>query len=575
MPEERVTRRLAAILVADVVGYSKLIGGDESGTLTQLDALRTEVIEPQIAKHAGRLFKAVGDGFLVEFASAVQAVICARAIQNTNEQGRLPLRIGIHVGDVVIQGDDLMGDAVNVAARVEGIAEPGGIAITRSVHEQVRDKLDLGFTDKGEVELKNIQRPIQVFVIAGARVDGKATVLALPDKPSIAVLPFQSMSGDPEQEYFADGMVEDIITELSKLKSLFVIARNSSFSYKGRSPDIRQVGQELGVRYVLEGSVRRGGERLRVTAQLIEASSGSHIWAERYDRALAEVFELQDELTGSIVRHLMPQLTAAEVARSQRKDAKNLTSWDLYLQALPRIRSNAKEEVKAAELLLRQAVAAEPNFAAAHAKLSSCRLKAAYFAWEDSAVPLDEAFRHARVAIALDPEDGLGFDALASALQRRGDLQEAVANAQKAIELSPALMAAHGTLVSSLAQCGRVAEAIAAFKVSERLSPRDPERSGRLMGLLIAKFFNGEYVETIRLAEEHILLQPNWYGSWAYLASSLALLGRIEEAREAALRIVKLKPDYTLTMLQSTRMFGREEDRQKLIQGLRQAGLPN
>ena len=256
-------RRLAAILVADVVGYSKLMGSDEAGTLAQLEALRTEIIEPQIAKHAGRLFKSVGDGFLIEFASAVQAVSCAKAIQEANGQGRLPLRIGIHVGDVVVQGDDLMGDGVNVAARVEGIAEPGGIAITRAVHEQVRDKLDLGFMDKGEIELKNIQRPVQVFVIGGAKVDGQATALPLPDKPSIAVLPFQNMSGDPEQEYFADGMVEDIITALSRFKSLFVIARNSSFTYKGRAVDVRQVGRELGVRYVLEGSVRKAGNRVR------------------------------------------------------------------------------------------------------------------------------------------------------------------------------------------------------------------------------------------------------------------------------------------------------------------------
>ena len=277
-------RRLAAILVADVVGYSKLMGSDEAGTLAQLEALRTEIIEPQIAKHAGRLFKSVGDGFLIEFASAVQAVSCAKAIQEANGLGRLPLRIGIHVGDVVVQGDDLMGDGVNVAARVEGIAEPGGIAITRAVHEQVRDKLDLGFMDKGEIELKNIQRPVQVFVIGGAKVDGQATALPLPDKPSIAVLPFQNMSGDPEQEYFADGMVEDIITALSRFKSLFVIARNSSFTYKGKAVDIRQVGRELGVRYVLEGSVRKAANRLRISGQLIDAATGGHLWADQFRR---------------------------------------------------------------------------------------------------------------------------------------------------------------------------------------------------------------------------------------------------------------------------------------------------
>src|SRR5262245_58331695 len=326
-------RRLAAILVADVVGYSKLIGSDEAGTLAQLHALRTEVIEPQIAKHVGRLFKSVGDGFLNEFASAVQAVSCAKAIQEANGQGRLPLRIGIHIGDVVVQGDDLMGDGVNVAARVEGIAEPGGIAITRAVHEQVRDKLDLSFVDKGEIELKNIQRPIQVFVIGGAKVERPVTTLPLPDKPSIAVLPFQNMSGDPEQEYFVDGLVEDIITALSRFKSVFVIARNSSFAYKGKSPDIRQVGRELGVRYVMEGSVRKAGTRLRIASQLIDASDGAHLWVDRFEGALEDVFELQDRVTAGVVGIIAPRVHLAEIERERGKPAGNLKAYDLLLRA--------------------------------------------------------------------------------------------------------------------------------------------------------------------------------------------------------------------------------------------------
>jgi adenylate cyclase len=271
-------RRLAAILVADVVGYSKLIRSDEAGTLAELHALRTEIIDSQLTKHSGRLFKSVGDGFLIEFASAVQAVTCAKAIQEANARGRLPLRIGIHVGDVVVQGDDLMGDGVNVAARLEGVADPGGIALSREVHAQVRDRLDLGFVDKGEVTLKNIARPVQVFVIGGTKNADQRAALPLPDKPSIAVLSFQNMSGDPEQEYFVDGIAEDIITELSRFRELFVIARNSSFTYRGKAVDIKQVGRELGVRYVLEGSSRKAGDRVRVTAQLIDCESGSHLW---------------------------------------------------------------------------------------------------------------------------------------------------------------------------------------------------------------------------------------------------------------------------------------------------------
>jgi adenylate cyclase len=308
-------RRLAAILVTDVVGYSKLIGRDEAGTLAGLEALRTEIIEVQIRKHAGRLFKAVGDGFLIEFASAVQAVSCAKAIQEANREGPLPLRIGIHVGDVVVQGDDLMGDGVNVAARVEGVAEAGGVAISRQVYDQVRDKSDVAFVDKGEIELKNIERPVQVFVIGGTKANVQTIALPLPDKPSIAVLPFQNMSADQEQEYFADGIVEDVITALSRFHDFFVIARNSSFTYKGRAVDVRQVGRELGVRYVLEGSVRKAGSRVRITGQLVDSLSGAHLWADRFDGAVEDVFDLQDRITVAVAGVLPIAIQQAEIDR--------------------------------------------------------------------------------------------------------------------------------------------------------------------------------------------------------------------------------------------------------------------
>jgi TolB-like protein len=358
-------RRLAAILVADVVGYSRLIGSDEAGTLALLQALRTEILEPQIAKHAGRLFKSVGDGFLVEFASAVQAVSCAGAIQAANGKGRLPLRIGIHVGDVVVQGDDLMGDGVNVAARVEGIAEPGGIAITRAVHEQVRDKLDLRFVDKGEIELKNIQRPVQVFVIGGMKIHGQGTALPLPDKPSIAVLPFQNMGGDPEQEYFVDGLVEDIITALSRFKSLFVIARNSSFTYKGKAIDIRQVGHELGVQYVLEGSVRKAGSRVRITGQLIRAETGAHVWADRFEGATADVFDLQDEVVEKVIAAIAPSVERAEIEAAQRKPTANLSAHDCYLRASPFWWSGNRDKSDEALRLLKRALEIDPGHSSA------------------------------------------------------------------------------------------------------------------------------------------------------------------------------------------------------------------
>ena len=358
-------RRLAAILVADVVSYSKLVGKDEVGTLVQLRALQTEVIEPAIAKHAGRLFKAVGDGFLVEFASAVQAVEAARAIQQANAEGKLPLRIGIHVGDVVVQGDDLMGDGINVAARIEAVADAGGIALSRQVYDQVRDRLDIAFLDKGEVELKNIVRPVHVFTVAatGSTTPAAAPALALPDKPSIAVLPFTNMSGDPEQEYFGDGIAEDIITAMSRYPSVFIIARNSSFTYKARAIDVKVVGRQLGVRYVLEGSLRKFGNRIRVTAQLVEAQAGNHVWAEHYDRDLADIFALQDEITETVTVAIAPALAYAEQHRALRKPPGSLDAWAAYQRGLWHVGKFSPADNALAQKFFQQAIDLDPNFA--------------------------------------------------------------------------------------------------------------------------------------------------------------------------------------------------------------------
>ena len=357
-------RRLAAILVADVVGYSKLVGGDETGTLAKLAAMKRDLIEPTIGRHSGRLFKAVGDGFLVEFASAVQAVACAVEIQKLNPT--LALRIGVHLGDVVVQGDDLMGDGVNIAARIEGVAEAAGVAISRQVHDQVRDKLDLCFEDKGEVTLKNLARPVHVFAVAGRRAEPQATpVLALPDKPSIAVLPFQNMSGDPEQEYFADGVVEDVITALSRFKSLFVIARNSSFTYKGRAVDIKQVGRELGVRYVLEGSVRKAGGRVRITGQLIDAGTGAHLWADRFEGAMEDVFNLQDEVTEKVIAAIGPGVERAEIERAHRKPTADLSAYDCYLRASALWWLGRRDSSDEARRLLRRALEIDPGHSSA------------------------------------------------------------------------------------------------------------------------------------------------------------------------------------------------------------------
>ena len=389
MSGERVERRLAAILAVDVAGYSRLMGADEEGTHAAMLAVRRELGDPKIREHRGRIVKTTGDGLLVEFASVVDAVRCAVEVQremiarntDVSVERRLEFRMGINVGDIIIEDGDIFGEGVNIAARLEALAEPGGICISAAAHEQVRDRLDISFYDLGDQQVKNITRPVRVYSI-GSRTSsplGKAQMattasraLPLPDKPSIAVLPFQNMSGDSEQEYFVDGIVEDIITGLSRIKWLYVIARNSTFVYKGRAVDVKQAGRELDVRYVLEGSLRKAGNRVRVTAQLIEAEGGTHVWAERYDRAIGDIFDLQDELTLNVIGAIEPSLRQAEIARAKRKRPENLHAYDLYLRAQPFAQVAMPGDAGKALALLDRALALEPDYAAAHASAAWC-----------------------------------------------------------------------------------------------------------------------------------------------------------------------------------------------------------
>src|SRR5215472_15993578 len=412
MASERAERRLAAILAADVVGYSRLMGRDEEGTLTAIKGLRHSLFDPKVSEHRGRIFKTTGDGALVEFASAVDAMRCAievqRAMAERNmklpDEWRIKLRVGINVGDIIIEDGDVLGDGVNIAARLEGMAEPGGICISDDAYRQVRDKLDIQFQDAGEQQLKNIARPVRIY---RAQMDSSAqpkVPLPLPDKPSIAVLPFQNMSDDPLQEYFADGVVEDIITGLSRIKWLLVIARNSSFTYKGKSPDIRQIGRELGVRYVLEGSLRTLGPRVRITAQLIDASSAAHVWAERYDRAIDDIFELQDEITLNVVGAIEPSLRQAEIERAKRKRPDSLDAYDLYLRAMPLAATAMPEDADKALQLLERAVALDPEYAVAHALIAWCH-EQRYLRGGLHAETRAAASLHARAAIAAGIDD--------------------------------------------------------------------------------------------------------------------------------------------------------------------------
>jgi TolB-like protein/class 3 adenylate cyclase len=480
-------RRLAAIVSADVAGYSRLMGRDESGTLADLKSIRQEVVDPAIAAHGGRIVKTTGDGLLLEFPSVVNAVRCAVEVQTAMadrtaevpEDQRLAFRIGINIGDIIVEGDDIFGDGVNVAARLQEIAASGGICISSRVHEDVRDRLDTAFDDGGTQTLKNIARPVQVWrwqpgTVEQPKPAPEPTTLPLPDKPSIAVLAFQNMSGDPEQEYFADGMVEEIITALSRIRWLFVIARNSSFMYKGQAAAVKQVGRELGVRYVLEGSVRKGSGQVRVTAQLIEAESATHLWADRFDGSLEDVFDLQDRVASKVAGVIEPTLQATEIRRSRGRPTDDLTAYDLYLRALPTIFSDTVEEVVAALGLLDQAIARDPNYGPALAAAAYC-----YVQLSDNQVTDDPehtrrtGIGHARHAIAVAPEDPTTIAHAAMALALLGeDLETMIGLLDKALALNPSF--ARGWYLSARLKlrAGDADAAIERVQTSLRLNPR-------------------------------------------------------------------------------------------------------
>ena len=589
----KVERKLAAILAADISGYSALMSADEEATVRALKAHQAVVL-PLIKDHSGRVIDTAGDGILAEFASAVNAVKCAMVIQENmtmrnaavDPHRRMQFRIGVNLGDVVFDDARVYGDGVNVAARLEAIAEPGGICISAKVHDEIRGKIEVQVNDMGPQHLKNIPEPVRVYRID---VEGlPAPVVAqnssprtepssgMPGMPSIAVLPFVNMGEDAAQDYFADGVVEDIITALSKFRWLFVIARNSSFAYKGRAIDVRQVARELNVRYVVEGSIRKSGSRLRITGQLIDAISGTHIWAQRYDRELLDAFEVQDEITDRIIAALAPEITVAEINRAHQKRPNNLDAWDGYLRALPLIREHIKEANYRATELLRGAIQLSPAFSAAYARLSACRTQAAYYEWDgtrDDCVA--EAIELARRSLALDPEEPLALDALASAYQISGDLENAANSARRALDLSPTCTAAYGTLITSLAQLGQYEEAFEVFSRSERTSPRDPDRSSRLMGLTIAHFVAGNYRDAINTAKDYIALRPNWYGGYLHLAASSALSGNIDEANVAIQRLLHLMPQLTLSQMRKRLLMRRASDVEKLLEGLEKAGLPS
>jgi adenylate cyclase len=560
------------------------MGADEEGTLARLNARRREFLEPTVAKHRGRVVKRTGDGILVEFVSAVDATRCAIEVQHgmaqrnigvTDEQ-RIEIRIGVHVGDIIIEEGDIFGDGVNIAARLESVAQPGGICISEDAYRQVRDKLDANFLDSGERQLKNIARPVRIYEFyPDTSPAGKtpASELARPDKPSIAVLPFQNMSGDAEQEYFADGMVEDIITGLSRFKWLFVIARNSTFAYKGRSVDIKQVGHELGVRYALEGSVRKAAGRVRITTQLIDAETGAHVWAERYDRSMDDIFALQDEITLSTVAAIEPSVRRAEIERAKRKRPENLDAYDLVLRATPLADTGMPDGASQALPFLERAISLDPNYALAHGQAAFCH-EILYIRAGRREETRSAAIHHAHSAIALGPDDAsaLVYGGIAIGLvEHDRALAQEVFESARAVSPSAAWAYLWGALI--LGWGGDAERAIEWGERGIRLSPFDPWITAALHGISMGHFLNGRYDDAAKAARRAIRSKPGFSISHMFLAAALAKLGRMDEAKAAAERVLQLQPNFSSTG-QCTGIGCVPILAVPLIEALRTAGLP-
>jgi TolB-like protein/class 3 adenylate cyclase len=578
----RVERRLAAILAADVAGYSRLMGADEEGTHERLKAHLQERVEPKIAEQRGRIVKNTGDGFLAEFASVVDAVRCAADIQrgmidrnaDTPEDKRIRFRMGVNLGDVIVEPEEIFGDGVNIAARLEALAEPGGICITRVVRDQVRDKLDFSFEDMGEHQVKNITRPLHIFRIRApmrATVpfdDGAdATIWApppLPDKPSVAVLPFANISSDPEQEFFADGIAEDIITALSRYPSLFLIGRNSSFTYKGRVVDLKQVGRELGVRYVLEGSVRKAGNRVRITGQLIDAETGAHLWADRFDGSLEDVFDLQDKAASNVAGVIEPALQAAEIRRSAGRPTKDLTAYDLYLRGYAMSLSSTRQMPEALHLL-EQAIARDPRYGSALAWAANCCYRLIVDGRSDDPVAdrlkgADFARRALEVA---DDDPGILANA-AFALARFGeDIGAMMALVDRALALNPNY--ARGWHISGNLRvyAGQPDIAIEHIEVSLRLSPR--ARVGPSLAVIgRAHFFSRRFGEAVPKLLLAIQEDTSFPGPYRFLAACYAHMGRLDDAREVVTRLRAI----TSAVIPDVSFLRNAEQRELLMSGL-------
>jgi len=587
MTEARVNRKLAAILAADVVGYSRLMTADEVGTLAALKLHREIVFDPAIAAHNGRIVKLMGDGTLAEFRSVIDAVNCALAIQRTKAPPSAPeivLRIGINLGDVIVENDDIYGEGVNVAARLEALARPGGICVSSVVHESIGSRIDVCFQNGGDIKVKNIERPIRIWnwhPQDPATDAGPSPLVATPKLPikktSIAVLPFTNMSGDSEQEYFSDGISEDIITDLSKISGLTVISRNSSFVYKGRAVDIRAVGRELSVAAVLEGSVRRAGNRLRITAQLIDAATGGHLWAERFDRDMSDLFEVQDDVTSRIVEALKVTMSPAEKARIAGAGTGNIEAYDCFLRARALMvigKTQSRETFEQARDFLLRAIELDGTYAQAYAALAFAFMFNYQNRWTaDSAAALGHAKQAAIQAIEKDPQELFGHVAAAFVATFETDFDLAKSEANIALSLNPNSAEAYSCLGNAHLFSGEPLKAIPMIELCMRLDPAYTQQHLHLLG--VAHLLAGKYETAAALLKQRILMVPKTDFSRAVLASALGHLGQIEEAHRVWQELMEINPQYTFKKHYARQPFSNKDDVGRIADGLDRAGLPH
>jgi adenylate cyclase len=567
-------------LAADVVGYSALMQRAEEATYAEFERLKRELIEPSLSRHEGRLIKTTGDGALAEFASPLAAMRCATEMQDRLAEGTGPfkLRIGLNLGDVIVgQDGELYGDGINIAVRLEGAADPGGILISDKVYNEVEGKLDAGFEDRGEQQLKNISKPVRAYAVLagapGALTEGLSAPPPLPDKPSIAVLPFENMSGDPEQEYFADGMVEEITTALSRFKWLFVIARNSSFTFKGKAVDVKEVGRRLGVRYVLEGSVRKASGKVRITGQLIDAVTGAHIWADRFERDLTDVFALQDEVTLAVVSAIEPKMLQTEIESATRRRPENLTAYDYYLRALPHYYLSTREGLAETIRLAHRALELDPRFAFVAALAGHCHVLNILLGYTiDPQFERKEAIRLFRLALSIDDGDpeALALAAATSAFMI-GDYESEIELADRAVALNPNSFNTWHFRGWVRSVAGLPEEALRSFERAMRMSPVDPLLHRLSVGMGMAFIELRRFDEAIAAGKKALRQNPTFPTAYRVLASACVHLGRDAEAHEAATRMLEVDPDFTISAWIAR---GGQRNWKLLIEGLRKAGLP-